>query len=129
MTIMSRLVLVLVACGPGARQEGADASGTDGAGACPRQCSPDSHAVVDCNGNTVTECGAAQACDTSTFTCQLRAGHQLSIGARWEWRPLSPFDDPSLTFENRMETTRLEVNNLLEAVGDLLARLRTKLAG
>jgi hypothetical protein len=52
----------------------------------------------------------------------------ISATARWEWRPLSPFDDPSLTFENRMETTRLEVNNLLEAVGALLARLRTKLA-
>jgi hypothetical protein len=55
-------------------------------------------------------------------------GDQVSIGARWEWRPLSPFDDPSLTFENRMETTRLEVNNLLEAVAALLSRLRAKLA-
>ena len=48
----------------------------------------------------------------------------IPVSARWEWNVLSPFDSPSLTFEQRMQTARLEVDNLLDAVATLSAKLR-----
>lgn len=55
-----------------------------------------------------------------------RAGVQLT--SKWKWPVTSPFDidDPSFTFEQRMLTTKLEVQNLLDAVAALSAKLRTR---
>ena len=53
-----------------------------------------------------------------------RAGIQVS--EKWKWPLASPFDidDPSITFEQRMLTTRLEIDHLLDAVATLSAKLR-----
>ncbi|MDB4956781.1 MAG: hypothetical protein JWO36_4350 [Myxococcales bacterium] len=70
---ISCLVLCVVACGPSARNRGDGQGGDDGAGndvfSCQKQCSGDLHAVLDCNGNVITQCTGANACDASTFTC------------------------------------------------------------
>ncbi len=63
----------LAACGPGPRNGGDDVDATvgglDANLECPSQCAPDLHSIIDCNGNVVTQCAGAEACDSSTFTC------------------------------------------------------------
>jgi len=60
----------LFACGPGARNDvgGDDDPGVDAS--CGRECSPDLHSVVDCNGNVIQACDNGNACDPTTYTCQ-----------------------------------------------------------
>src|SRR5262245_59287743 len=62
------LIAFVVGCGPGPRH-GDDDIGGDG-NSCLQACSPDLHAIVDCHGNTVTDCQNGTACDPSTYTCQ-----------------------------------------------------------
>ena len=60
------------ACGPSPRSQNDDdddASSGDGPPSCALQCSADLHSIVDCQGNLVTQCTGADACDSSTFTC------------------------------------------------------------
>lgn len=61
------VLLGLVACGPSARSS--DDDDDDGDASCPLSCSADSHAVVDCHGNTTMECSGSSACDPLSFTC------------------------------------------------------------
>ena len=63
-------LVLLVACGPAPRERGADAPASDTGAACPRQCSADGHAVVDCHGAVVDDCGDTQGCDTTRVSCQ-----------------------------------------------------------
>jgi hypothetical protein len=66
------LVAFLIACGPGPRHGNGDDDDDNpqpDAGAC-RQCSADLHAVNDCNGGVIEDCGAGLACDPTTYTCQ-----------------------------------------------------------
>jgi hypothetical protein len=64
------LVALICACGPGPRNNNGDDDGSPGDASCARSCSADLHAVVDCNGNVVTECSGGDACDPTTYTCQ-----------------------------------------------------------
>lgn len=52
----------------------------------------------------------------------------IRIDDKWKWPITSPFDidDPSITFEQRMLTTKLEIENLLDAVAALSAKLRAR---
>jgi hypothetical protein len=64
------LFLFVIACGPGPRQ-GVDVGDDDPPdAACSRECSPDLHAVIDCNGNVIESCDGGNACDPTTYTCQ-----------------------------------------------------------
>lgn len=58
----------LFACGPGRREDTGDNSKPDAT--CGQECSPDLHAIVDCNGTVVQQCGGGTACDPTTYTCQ-----------------------------------------------------------
>jgi len=61
----------LLACGPKERTSGDDDDdGTDGpGGGCALQCSEDTHEILDCNGNLVSECSGNTACDSGLLTC------------------------------------------------------------
>ena len=63
-------ITLLIACGPGRREgtNGDDSPGADAA--CGRECSPDLHSIIDCNGNVIEACGGGNACDPTTYTCQ-----------------------------------------------------------
>lgn len=52
----------------------------------------------------------------------------IPLSDKWKWPLTSPFDidDPTITFEQRMLTTKLEVENLLDAVASLSAKLRAR---
>ena len=60
---------LMVACGPTPRA-GDDTAGGDDTTECTPTCSADSHAVLDCKGEVLTECEGTQACDPTSFTCQ-----------------------------------------------------------
>jgi hypothetical protein len=69
------LIAAFAACGPGPRPPGAaDAGNADApdpidADLCPRRCSADLHAVVDCNDVVVTQCPGSDACDANLLVC------------------------------------------------------------
>jgi hypothetical protein len=65
------IATLVIACGPQPRQGGGgddDPTGPDAA--CGRECSPDLHSVIDCNGNVIEACDGGNACDPTTYTCQ-----------------------------------------------------------
>ena len=62
------VVLVIGACGPAPRA-GDDTPGDD-PNECTPTCSADSHTILDCKGEVLTQCDGTQACDPTTFTCQ-----------------------------------------------------------
>jgi hypothetical protein len=74
------LLVLLVACGPGAR---GDDFGDDGRGSgCAPACSADLHSVVDCNNNVVSTCPADQGCANGACVdaCASAAANQSSVG-------------------------------------------------
>ncbi len=65
---MTLILVMAVGCGPSPRA--GDDMGGDDTNECTPTCSADSHAVLDCKGNVLTQCDGTQACDATTFTCQ-----------------------------------------------------------
>ncbi len=63
------LGIVVGACGPAPRA-GDDTGGGDDTTECTPTCSADSHSILDCKGEVLTQCDGTQACDPTTFTCQ-----------------------------------------------------------
>ncbi len=61
--------ICLFACGPAPRDHGDDDTTIDAPQSCALQCSDDLHAIVDCDGNHVTECTGTTACDAGQLTC------------------------------------------------------------
>jgi len=60
----------LIACGPSRRPGSDDDQNVDAPDpACGLTCSDDLHAIVDCNGNAVSECTGTTACDSGLHTC------------------------------------------------------------
>lgn len=57
------------------------------------------------------------------FRPRLGSTQDSTLAVRWEYAPFA-FQDTSLTFEQRMETSRVEVEELVDRTGELLARLR-----
>src|SRR5262245_33004531 len=65
------LLLVVIgvgACGPGHRRGGGDDMQADAS--CGRECAPDLHAIVDCNGSVIEDCTGGRACDPTSYTCE-----------------------------------------------------------
>ncbi|HWU86286.1 MAG TPA: IgGFc-binding protein [Kofleriaceae bacterium] len=77
---------LLAACGPSQHQSQHtdDSSGGPDMHECPRQCSDDQRSVLDCNGQRVVDCTAAEACDVSqaicTNACTAAEANHRSIG-------------------------------------------------
>ena len=63
-----------------------DAGKTD-APTCSLTCSPDFHAVVDCNGNLVQQCSGEQGCNLAarecTNACQATVANKQSVGCEY----------------------------------------------
>ncbi len=67
---MAGVALAAAACGSSAKDGPADAPvDTEPDAPCPQACTADGRAVVDCNGEQVTACGATATCDDLTATC------------------------------------------------------------
>ncbi len=69
--LVASLIFVF-SCGPKSRPgDGGDddENGPDGATSCALACSEDSHSIVDCNGDMVSECAGNTACDSGLLTC------------------------------------------------------------
>jgi hypothetical protein len=68
------VAVVVAACGPGKRAlKGDSGAGSSDAphddAACPNVCSADQRDVLDCHGNTLTQCSADDACDPTMVGC------------------------------------------------------------
>jgi len=63
------LAALAAACGPSGRPNNGDGRGSGDSG-CTNACSADQRSVVDCMGNTLMTCDAADACDPASLTCQ-----------------------------------------------------------
>ncbi len=62
------VIAILCACGPGPRAR-PDAGTPPTDAGCGNTCSADLRSIVDCNGNVVAQCGAADSCDTQSVEC------------------------------------------------------------
>src|SRR5512141_2720824 len=89
LTVASLFAAALGACGPSRnRGDSVDAATSEDASpdvySCPRQCSADQRSVLDCDGNKLTDCGPADACDVSqtlcTNACTAAEANHRSIG-------------------------------------------------
>lgn len=79
------MAIAAVACGPTPRGNGGDDQvGPDSGGECLPQCAADGTAVLDCNGEVLSQCDGTQACDSTTFTCvnacQAAENNKRSVG-------------------------------------------------
>src|SRR5690606_22464495 len=78
-TFLLACVLV-IACGPGGRNDGTGGGDDDGTGSCP-VCSDDNMSVIDCNGG-VTACPPEQGCSNGACmaACEAAEKNHASIG-------------------------------------------------
>ncbi len=63
---------LVVSCGPKSRPDDSgddDDTGPDGPTSCSNACSEDTHSILDCEGNVVSECTGNLACDSGLLTC------------------------------------------------------------
>lgn len=68
--LVASLICVVLGCGPKSRPgDGDDDTTPDSPDGCALACSEDTHAIVDCNGNMVSECSGNTACDSGLLTC------------------------------------------------------------
>jgi hypothetical protein len=64
------VVFILAACGPKGRPDDIGDDTPDSSNnSCALACSEDTHAIVDCNGNVMSECTGNTACDSGLLTC------------------------------------------------------------
>ena len=71
-------------------------------GNCPRTCSSDLHAVLDCNDNVVQSCTGTDGCDVATGTCinacQAAVDNKNSVGCEYYATDLHSDDGPGVCY-------------------------------